>query len=124
MFVVGKEYRRADIRAECGGNARSFLPRKNGVVVAACLRLDLNPGAPRVILCGSSVAEREAGEALTRQQQPIPIFLKTSTDGWVYQGMFKVVGSSTEETDCAPFAIGCAWTPAQIKRVIRMEEER
>ena len=42
----------------CGGSKQAFLPTKNGKVVAACLRTDLNPHAPDVILCDGSASAR------------------------------------------------------------------
>ncbi len=72
--------------------ARS-LPLKSGVVVAACLRLDLNLGTPEVILRGSGPNIRQPGEMLSRQTQAVPVFIKRKPSGWDYQGLFQVAAS-------------------------------
>ncbi|OWY39992.1 hypothetical protein CEK28_04435 [Xenophilus sp. AP218F] len=123
MFEMGKVYTREEIHAAVGGNKHSYLPRKKGKVVAACLRPDLNPDAPNVILCNACPPERAAGEQLAGQGGTIPVFVKESTSSWKYQGLFRVVGTDTHPDVCAPFAANSAWTRGQIKRVIRLEKQ-
>lgn len=47
IFTLGLAYTRTEINAQLGGNLQTYLPVKAGVVVASCLRLDLNPGLNR-----------------------------------------------------------------------------
>ena len=119
-FVVGKEYSRADIHIECGGNKQAFLPAKNGKIVAACLRPDRNPQAPEVILCSTSAASRAAGRTLARQAEPIPVFLEQQVDRLRYVGDFAVAESLTIPVDCAPYAKNSSFKPQQISRVIKL----
>ncbi|NHQ87237.1 hypothetical protein HA050_14060 [Iodobacter sp. HSC-16F04] len=123
MFEMGKSYSREDIHAECGGNKHSYLPRKNGRVVAACLRPDLNPGAPNIILCNPKLPEKAAADQLAIQGGVIPVFLKQTSSSWVYQGLFRVVSCSSHPDDCAPYAAQSAWTKGQIKRVLKLEQQ-
>ncbi|MCD4505038.1 hypothetical protein LQR30_13105 [Chromobacterium piscinae] len=123
MFEKGKSYTREEIHAAVGGNKHSYLPRYKGRVVAGCLRPDLNPDAPEVILCNSCPPERAAGEQLASQGGEIPVFLKQGADSWTYQGLFRVADSETHPDVCAPHAARSAWTRGQIKRVLRMERQ-
>jgi hypothetical protein len=123
MFEKGKSYTREEIHAVVGGNKHSYLPRKKGKVVAACLRPDLNPDAPHIILCNSCPPERTAGEQLARQGGVIPVFLKENTSSWKFQGLFRVVGSETHPEACAPYAARSAWTKGQIKQVLKLEQQ-
>lgn len=66
MFEAGREYTRDEIHAYCGGSKQSYLPTKNGAVVAACLTHALNPRAPQVILCGRGARIEPAGQLKSR----------------------------------------------------------
>ena len=91
------------------------------MVVAACLRLDLNPGAPYVVLCGSGPTIRKAGDLLAGQSQPVPVFIKRAPQRWEYQGLFKVTGSFTAPVDCAPYVDVSGRALVEISRVILLE---
>lgn len=95
MFELGKEYTREDIHAAVGGSKQSYLPTKDGAVVAACLIKELNPKAPEVILCGRGPQIERAGEMLAQQHQPIPVFMKLGVNRWQYCGQFQVTASYT-----------------------------
>ncbi|GAB3267725.1 DUF6697 family protein [Chitinimonas naiadis] len=122
MFEIGKDYSREDIHARCGGNKQAFLPVRKGKVVAACLRLDLNPQAPEVVLCNSGAAARAAGRTLSRQAEPIPVFLRQESDRWRYAGQFAVTSTLTRPIDCAPYARDSSFTAGQIARVVKLEK--
>ena len=122
MFEIGKDYSREDIRAECGGNKQAFLPTRNGKVVAACLRPDLNPQAPEVILCNSGAAARSAGRTLSKQADPVPVFIRQETDRWRFVGQFAVEASLTTPVECAPYAKGSSFTAGQVARVLKMKK--
>ena len=70
-----------------------LLPTLSGQVVAACVKPELNPRAPYVILCGKGPIIASAGALLARQHDPIPVFIKRGTNRWEYQGKFKVTAS-------------------------------
>ncbi len=120
MFEIGKNYTREDIHTVCGGNKQSFLPTSKGKVVAACLRPDLNPQAPEVILCSSGAAARAVGTTLARQVDPIPVFIKRTADRFRYVGQFVASESLTAPLDCAPYARHTSFTAGQISRVIKL----
>lgn len=120
MFEIGKDYSREDIHALCGGSKQAFLPVYKGKVVAACLRPDLNPQAPEVVLCNSGAAARAAGRTLARQADPIPVFLRQETDRWRYAGQFAVESTLTRPVDCAPYAQHSSFTSGQVTRVLKL----
>lgn len=90
MFNVGSEYTRDEIHGHLGGSKQSYLPTTSGRVVAACVKLEMNPQAPQVVLCGRGKVIASAGATLAKQHEPIPIFIKRGINRWEYQGTFKV----------------------------------
>ena len=120
MFELGKDYSREDIHVHCGGNKQAFLPVYRGKVVAACLRPDLNPDAPEVILCNSGAAARAAGRTLAKQIDAIPVFIRQETDRWRFVGRFVVAASLTTPNECEPFVRHSSFTRGQVSRVIRL----
>ncbi len=121
MFEMNKNYSREYIHTIRGGNKQAFLPTKNGKVVAACLRTDLNPQAPDVIICDGGSGSRSAGRTLVKQGGAIPVFIKLETDAFRYVGQFAVSESLTAPLDCAPYASGSSFTPNQVSRVIKLK---
>jgi hypothetical protein len=120
MFEINKNYTREYIHTVCGGSKQAFLPTRNGKVVAACLRPDLNPQAPDVIICNGGAAARAAGKTLARQAEAIPVFIKLETDLFRYVGQFAVSESLTAPLDCAPYAHKSSFTASQVSRVIKL----
>ena len=95
MFSIGDEYTRDQIHQDVGGSKVSYLPTKDGIVVAACLQKEMNPRAPEVVLCGRGAMIERAAEQLASQSAAIPVFLKRGTNRWEYRGTFAVVDSFT-----------------------------
>jgi hypothetical protein len=120
-FIQGKDYTREDIHAQCGGNKQSFLPAKNGKIVAACLRPDLNPQAPDVIVVNTSASARAAGRMLAHQQEAIPVFIEQQVDRLRYVGDYRVAESLTVPTECAPYARDTGFKPHQVSRVLKLQ---
>ena len=75
MFNIGHEYTRDEIHAQVGGSKHSYLPTRNGEVVAACLTKELNPRAPQVILCGNGERIAPAGATLANLTLDVGIHL-------------------------------------------------
>lgn len=121
MFEINKNYTREFIHTACGGSKQAFLPAKNGKVVAACLRTDLNPQAPDVIICGGSASARAAGRMLAGQDGAIPVFIKMETDVFRYVGLFAVGESLTAPLDYIPYVRNSGFTTGQISRVLKMK---
>ena len=87
---VGRHYTRDEIHAVLGGNMQSFLPSKNGVVVAACLEPARNPDAPTVVLPEvGTVRERTATWLCDHPKYDFPVFLKRATKRWEYVGRYR-----------------------------------
>jgi hypothetical protein len=93
---IGNQYTREEIAAELGGSAIEYLPRVNGKVVCACLRLDYNPDAPKIILPGFGPVIEESAATLCKQRGIVPVFLKQHTNAWEYAGDFEVENCSTD----------------------------
>jgi hypothetical protein len=121
MFEMNKNYSREAIHTLCGGSKQAFLPTKNGKVVAACLRSDLNPRAPEVIVCDGSSAARAAGRTLAKQNDSIPVFIKVEVDVFRYVGMYAVSESLTAPLECEPYLPKSGFTAAQVSRVLKMK---
>jgi hypothetical protein len=121
MFELNKNYTREFIHTACGGSKQAFLPTKNGKVVAACLRTDLNPHAPEVIICDGSASARAAGRTLSGQPGAIPVFIKMETDSFRFVGLFAVSESLVAPLDCAPYIRNSGFTAGQVSRVLKMK---
>ncbi len=92
MFRQGATYTRRQIHDAVGGDLQSYLPHVGGHVVAACLRLDKNPDAPKVILPGRGSRIERSAEQLVADRQPVPAFIKRDTDRWEYVGDYVAAG--------------------------------
>jgi hypothetical protein len=121
MFEINKVYTREFIHTACGGSKQAFLPAKNGKVVAACLRTDLNPQAPDIIICDGSASASAAGRTLAAQRDSIPVFIKMETDSFRFVGLYAVSESLTASLDCAPYVRGSGFTSGQVSRVLKMK---
>lgn len=121
MFETNKNYTREFIHSVCGGSKQAFLPARNGKVVAACLRMDLNPQAPDIIICDGSASARAAGRTLAGQRDAIPVFIKMEVDSFRFVGLFAVSESLTAPLDCAPYARNTGFTSGQVSRVLKMK---
>jgi hypothetical protein len=99
MFERQKTYTREQIHAALGGNPRAYLPVKDGRVVAACFRKDRNPDAPDVVLPGTGPHIEGSAKLLSRQVEPIPVFLKDATNRWRYVGDYRCAGLSRDKAE-------------------------
>ncbi|KVE40858.1 hypothetical protein [Burkholderia sp. BDU5] len=121
MFEINKNYTREFIHTACGGSKQAFLPTKNGKVVAACLRTDLNPQAPNIIICNGSASARAAGRMLAGQGGAIPVFIKMEMDVFRFVGLFAVNESLTAPLDYTPYVRNSGFTIGQVSRVLKMK---
>jgi hypothetical protein len=124
MFELNKDYSRENIHQTVGGNKESFLPAYRGKIVAACLRPELNPRAPEYIVCNSGAAARAAGITLSRQTDPVPVFIRQGSDRYRFVGHFSAQESYATQVECAPFTQGSGLTPSQVSRVIKMRPHK
>jgi len=96
MFVERNFYTREYIHEKLGGGIQSYLPTSNGRVVCACLSKSLNPRAPEVILVGLGKIVVKTAEILGHQTDPIPIFVKESSNSWRFEGEYVSEGFKTD----------------------------
>ena len=121
MFSIGRAYTRNEIHAHVGGSKQTYLPTKDGSVVAACLTRELNPRAPNVVLCGRGEHIARAGALLAQQHTAIPVFLKRAVNRWEYQGKFTVAGSHTSGEQFESLIAGSGRELSDVSRVILLE---
>jgi hypothetical protein len=89
-FQEGAVYRYADLMHSLeGGSQQFYLPFKDQQVYAALLTPQKNPDAPHVVLVGSKPRVAIAGAIFSRQQTPVPTFVKKTTNQWVYCGRYR-----------------------------------
>jgi hypothetical protein len=100
-WQLGRSYTRREIHNAVGGSVQSYLPtNKDAGVVAACLRPDLNPDAPDVVLPGRGAEiERTADWLCDHPQHEVPVFLKRDTNRWEYVGRYRCAGWSDDTTE-------------------------
>jgi hypothetical protein len=90
IWQLGQGYTRDEIHEALGGGTQFFLPSKDGVVVAACLRPDLNPDAPLVVLPGHGPDRERAADWLSAHpEQVFPVFIKRGINDWEYRGRYR-----------------------------------
>ena len=121
MLTTGRDYTRDEIHAYLGGSKQSYLPSKDGEVVAACLTKKLNPQAPEVILCGVGKLIIQAGEALAKQRTSIPVFIKREVNRWEYRGHYRVARSLISGSDFDHYVSGSGRPSSDVSRVIVLE---
>jgi hypothetical protein len=94
VFVQGRSYTREFIRDHLGGDPYSFLPESGGRIVCGCFSDEKNPEAPDEILVGGSGENGNLRKArtLSRQDGPIPVFLKQDVKKWRYSGIYRARG--------------------------------
>jgi hypothetical protein len=96
MHTIGRFYNWAQLPGEGHGYVRF----KNGLVVCANLKPELNPNAPKTILVGEGPLREKWARILCDQNRQIPfrVYLKRGTNRWEYAGDF-VVESWSESVD-------------------------
>jgi hypothetical protein len=99
MFDIFRDYTRLQIYETLGGSRQSYLPTADGRVLCACLRSDINPKAPNIVVVGRGKGIEHEGDVLASQREPIPVFVKRASNAWTYHGLFRVHGSSQRAAD-------------------------
>lgn len=122
-FTEGKTYSREAISERLGGSRQSYLPQVNNEVVCACLRRDLNPDAPDVILVGIGEDRERKADLLSNQTDPIPVFVRERSSEWCYVGEYRFQSSTTDPEVIARHAQR-AGLEGEVTRVVRLRPER
>jgi len=88
---LGRSYTRRQIhRLVGGGSLRSFLPGRDGRILAACIVPELNLRAPFKLDIARGPRIVAASELAARTRPVLPVFLKRSPRAWQYVGRFRV----------------------------------
>jgi putative zinc finger/helix-turn-helix YgiT family protein len=97
-FKVGQTYSREQISAALGGSPRAYLPLRGNRVVCGCFRVEpeWNPRAPSEVTLGAGPVVQKSAELVSRQTEPIPIFLFRDDAAWEYIGLYHCRGYSTD----------------------------
>jgi len=120
MFVIGSEYTRSEIHQNLGGSVQSYMPTVAGHVVAVCVKPELNPRAPNVILCGIGPIISSVGETLARQRDAVPVFIKRAPNHWEYRGKFKVMSSHSAGPQFMALLAGSGRKPSDVSLAIQL----
>jgi hypothetical protein len=92
-FTLGQRYTRSQIHAHLGGDLRSYLPHKDGRVVAVCAKEDRNPNARQGILDSGSGGNVERWtDTLVAQGGTVPVFVYVGHAQWEFIGDWQVCG--------------------------------
>ena len=77
QFSKNREYKRADIQKILGGELQSYLPQKNGIILAACLSIESNPDAPHEVQVGNAPKVVRKAKLLSKQPETrFPVFTR------------------------------------------------
>ena len=97
-----KSYSRPEIAGMLGGSTRSFLPRRDGVVVCGCFKREprWNPGAPEEVVFGSGEHVFRDAKLVAAQRQAIPVFMFRGHAAWEYVGRYQCTGVRTDPDTC------------------------
>ena len=95
-FEKGKSYTRKDISDKIRGGIQDCLPHFDNEVVAICMRQDLNPNAPKIMLVGKGRDKIKYSEILCGQTKAVPIFIKNAVNDWKCQGYYKAAEHSKD----------------------------
>ena len=95
-FVVGELYSRDKIHQVLGGGEpQTYLPQRDGEILAGCFGRDRNPEAPEEIQIGRGLQNIKKAELLaTTPERLISVFIKrTDLKGtnriWQHYGLYK-----------------------------------
>ena len=120
MFKIGTTYTRDEIHAEVGGSKQAYIPTLNGSVVAVCVKTDLNPRAPRELLCGTGPVIGKTGALLASTSFKVPVFLKKQANRWEYVGLYQPVGAYTSGPRFNAMVAGSGRPPGDVSIAIEM----
>lgn len=91
MFIVGQWYTVKDIAAQLGGELQTYLPQRNGQIVAGRFNKQMNPEAPEKVYPENLPKVVEKADLLVQQGSAIPVFVKDrkSDRGFQYVGRYR-----------------------------------
>jgi hypothetical protein len=98
QFEVGRTYTRPEISHILGGSIRTYLPMVQGQIVCGCFKPTprYNPAAPEKITI--SRIHRIEPRQMSKQVEPIPVFLFRAPCKWEYRGRYRCSRFSTDRS--------------------------
>jgi hypothetical protein len=98
MFRKGSSYTRQEISVAVGGGLQDCISHSNGRVVAICVRPEMNPESPLVLLVGKGRDKQHYSKILCTKQRndSIPVFTRKGRNSWEFEGNFRVKKSSVD----------------------------
>jgi len=120
MFKIDSEYTRDEIHSHLGGSKQSYLPTLSGRVLAVCVKPEMNPQAPKVILCGKGKIISSTGAMLAKQQEPVPVFIKRGANRWEFKGKFKATASYVSGQKFMDLLSGSGRSPSEVTLAIEL----
>jgi hypothetical protein len=100
-FNIGETYSRVDICKRLGGDTRSYMPICKDAVVCVCLKTELNPDAPEIVLVGKGKQIESAAQIFLKQNWMVPLFIKKGENEWEYKGNYRAVSAETDPNKVA-----------------------
>lgn len=101
MYDASRKYTRIEIAGLVGGEIQTYFPQKEGVILAGCFNLELNPDCPIQIQVGNAGKVQKKAELLIGQPDTIfPVFVKeTRKDSLCrYIGLFRCISGTSESS--------------------------
>ena len=120
MFKIGTTYTRDQIHAVVGGSKQAYIPTLNGSVVAVCVKTDLNPRAPRELLCGVGPIIAKTGALLASTPHKVPVFIKKAVNVWEYMGLYRPAASYTSGPRFNAMVAASGRLPSDVSVAIEM----
>jgi hypothetical protein len=121
-LIKNKRYTWAQILEETGadGTRPYYLPHQGTQVVAACVTMNLNPEAPRIILAGNGPEISTFADHYCVQGGPIPVCVKSGEKEWLCCGDFRLSRASNDPAEIQTHA--ALAERADVYKVLFMEE--
>lgn len=93
VFELGKSYSAKDIASVLGGELQTYLPQREGQIVAGRFNKQMNPEAPERVYPAALPRVLEKAELFVQQGSSVPIFMKErrSDRGFKYVGRYRAV---------------------------------
>ena len=121
MLILGKTYTREQIHAVLGGSKRACIPTLNGLVLAVCVTPELNPRAPRELLCGVGPMMAKTGAMLAASSYKVPFFIKRRVNEWEYMGLYRSAASYASGARFSEMVTGSGRAPNDVSMAIELQ---
>jgi len=124
LFILGKTYTRGQIHAALGGSTQACIPTRNGLVVCVCVTPELNPRAPRELLCGVGPIMAKTGAMLAASSHKVPFFIKRRVNQWEYMGLYRSGAWYASGARFSEMVTGSGRSPNDVSIAIELQPSR